>query len=101
MVSVGGNFYSVPDATRRRRVEVHTLASEIRIFEDGSLIAAHPVLDGRHQRRVAPGHRSAAARARRRPHKGVPIAGRAGDMITPRPLEFYEAVGRQLARSCS
>ncbi|MCC4300309.1 IS21 family transposase, partial [Aurantimonas coralicida] len=57
MVSVGGNFYSVPDATKRRTVEVHTLADEVRIFEDGTLIAAHPVLEGRHQRRVEPGHR--------------------------------------------
>lgn len=101
MISVGGNFYSVPDATRRRLVEVHTLAAEIRIFEDGALIAAHPVLDGRHQRRVAPGHRSVAAQARRRAHTGVAITGRAGDMITPRPLEFYDAVGRQLATRCS
>src|ERR1700739_1397268 len=59
MVSVGGNLYSVPDATRKRVVEVHTLANEVRIFEDGALIAAHPVLEGRHQRRVAPGHRKA------------------------------------------
>ena len=40
MVSVGGNPYSVPDATRKRVVEVHTLADEVRIFEDGALIAA-------------------------------------------------------------
>ena len=33
MVSVGGNLYSVPDATRKRVVEVHSLADEIRIFE--------------------------------------------------------------------
>ena len=32
MVSVGGNLYSVPDATRKRVVEVHTLAGEVRIF---------------------------------------------------------------------
>ena len=57
MVSVGGNLYSVPEATRRRVVEVHTLADEIRIFEDGTLIATHPVLEGRGRRRVAPGHR--------------------------------------------
>ncbi len=101
MISVGGNFYSVPDATRCRLVEVHTLASEVRIFEDDVLIAAHPVLEGRHQRRVAPGHRSAAAQARRRTRSGITVAGRAGDMVTPRPLEFYDAVGRQLARSCS
>jgi hypothetical protein len=47
MVSVGGNLYSVPDATRKRIVEVHTLANEVQIFEEGTLIAIHPVLDGR------------------------------------------------------
>jgi transposase len=35
MVSVGGNLYSVLDATRKRIVEVHTLADEVRILEDG------------------------------------------------------------------
>ena len=40
-MSVGGNLYSVPDATRRRIVKVHTLAEEVRIFEDGALIATH------------------------------------------------------------
>ncbi len=57
MVSVGGNFCSVPDATRRRVVEVHALAEEVRLVEDGALLAAHPVLEGRHRRRVLPGHR--------------------------------------------
>ena len=54
MVSVAGNLYSVPDATRKRIVEVHTLANEVQIFEDGALIATHPVLEGRKQRRVSP-----------------------------------------------
>src|SRR3546814_15635422 len=63
LVSVGSNFYSVPDATRRRTVEVHTLAQKIRNLEDGELIATHPVLEGRHQRRVAPGHRKTTARS--------------------------------------
>jgi hypothetical protein len=98
MVSVGGNFYSVPDATRRRTVEVHTLAEEIRIFDDGVLIAAHPVLEGRQQRRIAPGHRTTGAETRRQRASGSTQLGRTGDMITPRPLEFYDAVGRRLAR---
>lgn len=98
MVSVGGNFYSVPDATRRRVVEVHTLAEEIRIFEHGALVAAHPVMEGRHQRRVEPGHRTVGTEARRRSTKGLITLGRSGDMITPRPLEFYDAVGQRLAR---
>ena len=102
MVSVGGNFYSVPDATRRRMVEVHTLAQEIRIFEDGELIAAHPVLEGRHQRRVAPGHRRGTAwgdsgRRRSGPDGGATI-GRTGDVVAQRSLEFYDAVARRLAQ---
>jgi hypothetical protein len=55
--SVGGNLYSVPNGTRRRVVEVQTLADTINILEDGELIAAHPVLEG--QRRIAAGHRTA------------------------------------------
>ena len=98
MVSVGGNFYSVPDATRRRTVEVHTLAEEIRIFEDGALVAAHPVLEGRQQRRVAPGHRTTGAETRRQRGSGTTQLGRTGDLMTQRPLEFYDAVGRRLVR---
>ncbi|HEY9567267.1 MAG TPA: IS21 family transposase, partial [Thalassobaculum sp.] len=102
--SVGGNFYSVPDATRRRTVEVHTLAQEIRIFEDGALIATHPVLEGRQQRRVAPGHRKGTARSdsgRRRPGSdGGTVVGRTGDVVAQRSLEFYDAVARRLAQEC-
>jgi DNA replication protein DnaC len=42
MISVGGNFYSVPDCTRGRAVEVHTLTREVHIFEEGRQIAAAP-----------------------------------------------------------
>ncbi|KLK92413.1 integrase [Microvirga vignae] len=97
MVSVGGNFYSVPDATRRRVVEVHTLADEIRIFEDGQLLAAHPVLEGRHQRRVAPGHRKGIHAVRQRGSEGS-LVSRTGDMGAQRSLDFYDAVARHLAR---
>jgi len=96
MVSVGGNLYSVPDATRKRIVEVHTLADEVRILEDGILIASHPVLEGRHQRRVAPGHRKMARIARRDRDKPTLIL-RTGDVVAARPLGFYQAVGRRLA----
>jgi transposase len=97
MVSVGGNFYSVPDATRRRVVEVHTLANEIRIFEEGELIAAHPVLEGRHQRRVAPGHRKSLPTGRMRGSEISPVC-RTGDVVAQRSLAFYDAVARHLAR---
>jgi transposase/DNA replication protein DnaC len=69
MVSVGGSFYSVPDTTRRRVLEVHALADEIQIFETGQLIARHPVLEGRNQRSMLPrrrGRRAPLARLLRR-----------------------------------
>jgi len=97
MVSVGGNLYSVPDATRRRVVEVHTLADEIRIFEDGRLIAAHAVLEGRHQRRIAPGHRKMTSITRNADAQEPGLLGRAGDVVARRSLDFYEAVARRLA----
>jgi hypothetical protein len=61
MISLDGNLYSVPNATRRRVVEVHSAACEIRILEDGQLIVVHPVLEGRGRRRIATGHRSLPA----------------------------------------
>jgi transposase len=97
MVSVGGNLYSVPDATRRRVVEIHTLADEIRIFEDGRLIAAHAVLEGRHQRRVAPGHRKMPSIPCNAASQEPGLLGRAGDIVARRSLDFYEAVARRLA----
>ncbi|WGF90205.1 IS21 family transposase [Marinivivus vitaminiproducens] len=97
MVSVGGNAYSVPDATTRRVVEVHTLAEEVRIFEDGALIAAHPVLEGRHQRRVEPGHRRIQVRQRRHGSSDAIVMRGTGDTVAQRPLAFYDAVGRAMA----
>jgi transposase len=96
MVSVGGNFYSVPDATRKRVVEVHSLADEIRIFEADRLIAVHPVLEGRHQRRLAPGHRKMPTQRAMAEAAAIPI-GRAGDIVARRSLDFYDAVARRLA----
>jgi len=100
MVSVGGNRYSVPDGTRSRTVEVHTLAQEIRIFEDGALIAVHPVLQGRRQCSVLPGHRKLVRTGapRSAATKGTALA-RAGEAVARRPLSFYEAVAKRLAGS--
>ncbi len=97
LVSVGGNLYSVPDCTRKRVVEVHTLADELHILEAGRLIAVHPILEGRNQRRIAAGHRRAGGRASRRQADAAVVFGRAGDIVARRSLEFYEAVGQHLA----
>ena len=98
MVSVDGNLYSVPNSTRRRTVEVHSTANEVRIFEDGAAIAVHPVLDGRGQRRVIAGHRRLQPPAdRQTPGDDQSSAVRPGEIVTLRPLTFYDAVGKRLA----
>jgi transposase len=98
MVSVGGNLYSVPDSARRRVVEVQALAAEIRILEDGKLVASHPVLDGRGQRQVAAGHRLKPPAPSGTPQPGHRPRPLRGDVVTPRDLAIYEAIGQRLAR---
>lgn len=97
MISVGGNLYSVPDTTRRRSVEVHSTATEVRVLENGKVIALHTVLDGSGQRRIIAGHRSTRPPSNSQtPRHGSP-PGRSGDVVALRPLTFYDAVGRRLA----
>ena len=97
MVSVAGNLYSVPDTTRRRILEVHVLADQIRIFEAGALIACHVPLEGRGRKCVDPAHRGPALPTARR-RTGEPIViRRAGDRVARRSLDFYDAVARRLA----
>jgi transposase len=92
-VSVGGNYYSVPDGTRRRVLEVETTAQLVRIHEDGKLIAVHALLQGRRQRSVLPGHRQL-----HRPPKGREAGIRLapGHAIARRPLDVYEQIARHL-----
>ena len=97
LVSIGGNYYSVPDRTRRV-VEVHQLPDTIRILDAGRLVATHPVLEGRRQHRIDPTHRQGgAARAMRHGHEDVIRIGRRGDHVARRSLAFYQAVGDRLA----
>jgi len=101
MVSIGGNLYSVPDGTRRRPVEVQVTAAEVHILEDGRLIAAHPVLEGRGRRRIAEGHcrlppthNSVTPRTSSAASQPAPAAANG---VAPRSLAISEAIGRRLA----
>jgi transposase len=97
LVSIGGNYYSVPDRTRRV-VEVHQLPDQIRILDEGRLVAVHPILEGRRQYRVDAAHRQGpAARALRHSAGEAVIIGRIGDHVAHRSLAFYQAVGERLA----
>ena len=95
LVSVGGNYYSVPDRTRRRTLDVHTLAHEIRIYEDDALLAVHPVLEGRRQTSMLPGHR----RQHERQKEATQAACVPSPAVARRPLSFYDQVAKRLASS--
>jgi hypothetical protein len=97
LVAIGGNYYSVPDRTRRI-VEVHQLPDAIRILDGGRLVATHPVLEGRKQYRVDPTHRQGGqARVMRHGHPENVVLGRRGDHVARRSLAFYQAIGERLA----
>jgi transposase len=99
MVSIGGNLYSVPDTTRRRILDVHVLADDIQIFEDGTLIANHSPLEGRDQKRLNPSHRKVSSlRHRRRTDDERSVVRRTGDQVARRSLNYYDAVARRLAK---
>jgi hypothetical protein len=92
LVSIGGNYYSVPDRTRRV-VEVHQLPDQIRILDQGRLVATHSVLEGRRQYRIDPGHRHVAhARMPRQATEDL-IIGRIGERVPHRSLAVYQAIG--------
>ena len=78
MVSLNGNLHSVPDCTRRRVVDVHALADEVRIHEGRRLLAVHPLLHGRGLRRRAPGHR-------RWPPPGPSVPKQDGELVLMPP----------------
>lgn len=67
------------------------------ILEDGRVVAVHPVMDGRGQRRITAGHRSAPPPPNSQTPRNGPPQGRSGDIVALRPLAFYDAVGRRLA----
>jgi transposase len=97
LVSIGGNYYSVPDRSRRV-IEVHQLPDAIRILDEGRVVALHPVLEGRRQYRIDPSHRQAGtARAMHHGHPDSVMIGRRGDHVARRSLAFYQAVGERLA----
>ena len=77
---------------------MHQLPDAIRILDGGRVVATHPVLEGRREYRVDPGHRQGGqARAMRHGHQDSLIIGRRGDHVAQRPLAFYQAVGDSLA----
>ena len=100
MVSIQGNCYSVPDRTRSRVVEVQTLADKIRIYDGHDLLATHPLLTGRGERQVLPGHRQwpPPGRHDKPPKRSAAVTLPApGYAVSQRDLMVYDQIGNALA----
>ncbi|MEG8224041.1 IS21 family transposase, partial [Sphingomonas sp. HH69] len=96
LVAVGGNYYSVPDRTRRI-VEIEQLPDLVRIIDRGIVVAEHPVLEGRRQYRIDRRHRTGRPQPRT-PDRPMTMLGRIGDHVPLRSLTVYEAIGASLAK---
>jgi transposase len=95
-VAIGGNYYSVPDRTRRV-VEVQQMPDLIRILDLGMIVAEHPVLEGRKQYRIDRRHRTGGSAKRKANGITGVTVGRIGDHVPTRSLAVYQAIGVQLA----
>nr|CAI47857.1 transposase [Achromobacter xylosoxidans A8] len=93
-VSVGGNYYSVPDGTRKRILDVETTPDSVRIFEDGALIATHARLAGRRERSVLAGHRVLQRIMQREKPDAIVLPP--GHAVAQRPLAVYDFIARQI-----
>jgi hypothetical protein len=93
-VSVGGNLYSVPDGTRKRIVDVETTPNQVRILDDGRLLAVHALLPGRRQRSLLPGHRQPRRVEHGGKHAGAKLLP--GHSVARRSLGVYELIAQQL-----
>lgn len=92
-VSYNGNDYSIPEGLGRVEIEVQASLDEVRLYQNDNLLAVHPVLEGRGERRLALGHRRYVKPAWR---SDKLLVDNMTDYIEVqrRPLEVYEEVLR-------
>jgi transposase len=92
-ISYNGNDYSIPEGLGKAEIVVKASLEEVGLYQDDNLLALHPVLEGRGQRRLAPGHRRDLRPALRRPA----ISTEPTDeyiQVERRSLDIYEEVLR-------
>lgn len=90
-ISYNGNDYSVPEGLNSREVKVRATLDEVYLYQKDEMIACHPVLDGKGERRLAPEHRRNLMLHLRRHDDN---SGGISEFVEVqrRPLETYEAV---------
>ena len=56
-ISYNGNEYSVPEGLISSEIQIRASLEQLYLFQDGELVATHPVQAGRRQRHLDPRHR--------------------------------------------
>jgi transposase len=89
-VSYNGNAYSVPDGLEHSEVQVRATLTDLWLLQDGRVLAVHPLLDGRGERRLHPSHTRGRGERLARERD----AGESFESVTVqrRPLDVYERV---------
>lgn len=90
-ISYNGNDYSVPEELDRGEIEVRATLEEVHLYQGEKLVAIHPVLDGKGERRLAPEHRRNLRLYLKRHETGVDTISEFIE-VERRPLELYEEV---------
>jgi hypothetical protein len=90
-VAYNGNEYSVPDGLKRVEVEVRATLEEVSLYQEGRLLASHPLFDGRGKRLLDPAHHRGS---KQRPGNGQFCNIDDIVEVQRRPLEEYEEVLR-------
>jgi transposase len=91
-ISYNGNAYSVPEGLDRAEIQVRATLTELRLLQGGRLVAVHPLLEGRGQRRLDPAHRRRRTDDQRTTGQGTAATPLDLIEVERRPLEVYEGV---------
>ncbi len=93
-ISYNGNDYSVPEGLISPDVTISASLEEVRLYQNGCLIAVHPVLDGKGKQHLDPEHR----RGKRGTDRLQLTLKRPGITefleVQRRPLDIYEEILR-------
>ena len=92
-VAYNGNEYSLPEGVGRGEVKVQVSPIQICLYQQEKLLAVHPVLSGRGERLLAPGHRRHLERSLQRYTSQESYANEFIE-VECRSLEIYEEVLR-------
>ena len=90
-ISYNGNEYSVPEGLMSSEVQIRASLEELHLFQDGELVATHPLQEGRRLRLLDPKHR-------RKNGPYTPVQERPMDIfhqeieVQRRSLDVYERV---------